>query len=275
MSVNRTSVPLVPGSPGPVLAGPQRRLPRANVGLLAVAVKLAKSTKLLLILASVAAYCLVMSWQASAFLVACLCCHEYGHVWAMRRRGIPTSGFYLIPLVGGFCAASRPSTKRSDEAFIAAMGPVAGLAAAVQGYAIIGLLTGNPPALARAAEIVVFVNLFNLVPIVPMDGGRMLRACVSSFSRPVGLVLVFAGVAAAVLIAVDFHAWILVWVAVLAVFEIRAERRRSMDIAPLGTWSAIGWIGIYLVIALGAVHLLGAYGAVAGGPGLSNALRRF
>ena len=275
MSLTQPSVPLVPGSPRSARASTRRGVPRANAGLIAVGIKLAKSAKFLLILASVAAYSLLMSWQASLVLVFGLCCHEYGHVWAMRRRGIPTKGFYLIPFVGGICAPSRPFGNRSEEAFIASMGPAFGLASAPLCFALAYLVTGTAWAAAGITEFVVFLNLFNLLPIVPMDGGRMLRACVSSFSRPAGLALVFLGVAAAVLMAAEFHVWIMVWVAILAVFEIQAERRRGKGVTPLPKQAALGWIGVYLGIMIAGMFLMVVCDAIASGPSLLGVLRQF
>ena len=279
MSFGQPSVPPVSGSLRRTLdnARPNPRpSPRhANAGLIALCIKLAKSTKFLLILASVAAYAFLMSWQASVVLVLSICCHEYGHVWAMRRRGIPTRGFYLIPFLGGICAPSRPFGNRSEEAFIASMGPVFGLAAAPLCFALALLVTGTSPGAARITEVVVFVNLFNLLPIVPMDGGRMLRACVASFSRRAGFLMVLAGLVSAVVIAATFQAWILAWIAVLAVFEIRAERRRGGGIAPLPKPVAFRWIGAYFGIMVAGVLLMVTCSAMSRGPSLLGILRQF
>ena len=275
MSSTELSIFLGGGSPPPARPAQRRGAGPANAGLIALAIKLAKSAKFILLLASVAAYSLLMSWQAALVLVLGLCCHEYGHVWAMRRRNIPTKGFYLIPFVGGICAPSRPFQSRSEEAFIASMGPVFGLAATPLCLAVAFAITGTIPAAARIVEFVVFLNLFNLLPIVPMDGGRMLRACVASFSRQAGAAMLFLGFAAAVVLAFAWHAWILVWVAMLAVFEIRAERRRGRGVAALPKWTAFGWIGTYLGIMAAGMVLMVACNAVATGPDLLGALQRF
>jgi Zn-dependent protease len=272
MGSSRTSVPRVAAAARPA---PRRGALTANAGLIAVVIKLAKSAKFLLLLASFAAYAVLLSWQASLILVFSLCCHEYGHVWAMRRRGVPTRGFYLIPFVGGLAFPARPFGRRSEEAFIASMGPVFGLLAAPLCFLLARPLTFSAPAAARLTEFVVFLNLFNLLPIVPLDGGRMVRACVASFSRPAGLVLAGLGVGAAVLLAMRLHAVILIWVAALAVLEIRAERQRGGSIAPLPKLAALGWIGAYLGIIAAGVVLMSVYGAIAGGPGLLAVLQRF
>lgn len=275
MSSTELSVFLGRGTPPPARPAQRRGTGPVNAGLIALTVKLAKSATFILLLARVAASSFLMSWQAALVLVLGLCCHEYGHVWAMRRRNIPTKGFYLIPFVGGIRAPSRPFRSRSEEAFIASMGPVFGLAAAPLGFALAVGITGTVPTAARITEFLVFLNLLNLLPVVPMDGGRMLRACVASFSRRAGAVLLFLGFAAAVVLALAWHAWILVWVAMLAVFESWVERRRGNSVARLPTWTALDWIGAYLGIVAAGVALMLACHAVAGGPDLLGVLQRF
>ena len=275
MSSTELSVLMGHGSPPPARPAQRRGTGPANAGLIALAIKLAKSAKFILMLASVAAYSFLMSWQAALVLVLGLCCHEYGHVWAMRRRNIPTKGFYLIPFMGGICAPSRPFQSRSEQAFIASMGPIFGLAAAPLCFALAFAITGTIPTAARITEFVVFLNLFNLLPVVPMDGGRMVRACATSFSHRAGAALLFVGFAAAVVLALAGHAWILAWVAMLAVFESWAERRRRNAIARLPKWTALGWIGAYLGIMAAGVVLMLACNAVASGPDLLGVLQRF
>lgn len=277
MSFGQRSVPLIPPRRSLDTARPRTRPDprRANPGLLALAVKLVKSVKFLLILASFAAYAFLMSWQASLVLVLAICCHEYGHVWAMRRRGVPTRGFYLIPFLGGLAVSSQPFGNRSEEAFIASMGPVFGLATAPLCFVLAFLVTGAIPTAATITSFVVFVNLFNMLPIVPMDGGRILRACVASFNRQAGVAIVFGGLAAAVLMAAAFHLWILVWVAVLAAFEVHAERRYRGNIGPLPKSAAFGWIAAYSGIVAAAVLLMAVCDRISGGPSLLGLLHQF
>jgi Zn-dependent protease len=254
-----------PATPGMSAAGRLYRSPGSGFAArLLVVAKIAKGGKLLGIVASLVAYSFTLSWQVAAVLVAGLCFHEWGHVWAMRRLGIPTSGFYLIPFVGGVCSPKRGFVSRAEEAFVASMGPVFGLAATPVCLAVGYAVTGSLQAAAGSATLLVLVNGFNLLPIVPMDGGRMLRSVAASFSRWLGLVLVAGGIALAICIAVCFHVWILLWIAAIAVLEIVTERRRGGDIVPMRGLPAIGWIAAYLCLLAAVVALTFALGHVAG-----------
>nr|WP_242468712.1 site-2 protease family protein [Rhodovibrio salinarum] len=143
-----------------------------------------KVTKLALAGASVAAYSTLFSWQFALLLVAAIFIHELGHVWSMRRCGMPVKGIYLLPFVGGVAVGQADAENRLSEAQnyeIAMMGPVFGLASVAPLLAAYGA-TGSDFWGASAA-MVALVNLFNLLPIFPLDGGRVLRALFASAGR--------------------------------------------------------------------------------------------
>jgi Zn-dependent protease len=257
-------------------AVPAPRRPRRGpgmTGLLILGFKLLKSTKILLALASLATWSLLLSWQLAVVFLFGLCLHEWGHVWAMHRCGIPTKGFYLIPFVGGVCSPQRPFEHRFEEAFVAAMGPVFGLAAAPLCLALGWTLTGSAKGAANAMDFVVVVNLFNLLPIVPMDGGRMIRAVVASLNRAAGIVLIVLGFGLALYLAWRLPAPILVWIAALGIAEAAAERKRGAAIASLSRCKAALWLGAYLAIGAAAVGLLLVGAAIKGDSAVLDLLR--
>lgn len=227
------------------------------IALLVLGVKAFKSTKFLGLLGSLLAYALSMGWQVAGILVVGLCIHEYGHVWAMRRLGVPTKGFYLIPFVGGIAIPERPFEKRHEEAFIAASGPVFGMVATPLVLGLAWLLTGSLSHAASAAQFLVFMNLFNLLPIVPLDGGRVIRSVVSSFSRTAGIALVVGSGLAAGAMAYAIPSPILGIVGVLALLEVWKTRRTLGHIQAMSSPHALGWLGVYVVlVAVGAALLV-------------------
>ncbi|MDE2007589.1 MAG: hypothetical protein KGI51_13560 [Rhodospirillales bacterium] len=273
-----SSIPSVPwaarnaeGNVGPWAAGtiaaddakPARELRRLNPRLVALLAPLARYATILSIPVSFAAFTLMMPWQVSLVVVFCLCCHEYGHVWAMRRRGIPSKGFYLIPFVGGVAIPSRPISSRSEEAFIASMGPIFGLAAAPLGFVLAYLVTRSVPNAAAATEWVVAINLFNLLPLFPLDGGRMVWASAASFGRMIGIALLALGAVGALVLAFRTQLRFLVVVAILGVSKIRREWRRDGGTAPLSKWRATGWLGAYLGLVIAGTILVGVFGVLA------------
>ncbi len=126
--------------------------------------------------------------EAVVFLLAlfsCVLLHEFGHIVMARRFGVRTPDVILLP-IGGLARLERMPDEPKQELLIAAAGPAVTLVIALALFG--GLrLAGAPldgdslePGRAGIAQQVMWVNvallLFNLLPIFPMDGGRMLRA---------------------------------------------------------------------------------------------------
>ena len=118
-------------------------------------------------------YALLFGWKFGVVFVLQILVHEMGHYLTFRNFGVPASLPMFIPGLGAFI--SSPMTDDPGRNAVAAlMGPVFGVAAATAcwGY---GLLTGEPFWIA-AAYVGFFLNLFNLIPAYPFDGGRVAGA---------------------------------------------------------------------------------------------------
>jgi Zn-dependent protease len=113
-------------------------------------------------------------WRfALGFLVA-VYIHEMGHVAALRRFGIEATAPMFIPGIGAFVRAKQYPGSRLADARIGLAGPIWGLAAAAIAYAAFrftGIQTWG--AVARFSA---WINLFNLLPVWQLDGGRGFRA---------------------------------------------------------------------------------------------------
>jgi Zn-dependent protease len=123
---------------------------------------------------SVAAYALLWGWQFAVGFVLLLFIHELGHVIEARRQGLPVSAPLFIPFLGAMIALKELPNDAWKEARIALAGPIVGsLGAAVvwgMGEAL------DSELLVALAFTGFFLNLFNLLPIVPLDGGRAVAA---------------------------------------------------------------------------------------------------
>jgi Zn-dependent protease len=146
--------------------------------LLYLGIKLLKIAKLAKIatsggsmLLSVAAYSLVYGWIYAAGFVALLFCHELGHYVAARNRGLAVSLPTFIPFVGAWIELKHELPDARTEAIVGVAGPLLGTSAAVAVY-LAALLSGSEMLLALAYAGF-FLNLFNLIPVTPLDGGRV------------------------------------------------------------------------------------------------------
>jgi Zn-dependent protease len=125
-------------------------------------------------LVSVAAYALIWGWSFAAGFVALLFIHEMGHYIQLRREGVKPSGMVFIPFLGAAVGARSLGGSALAEARVGLAGPILGSLACLI-PAGLWLATGEEfwQALAFTGF---FLNLFNLVPVVPFDGGRAMAA---------------------------------------------------------------------------------------------------
>jgi Zn-dependent protease len=125
-------------------------------------------------LVSVVAYQLIFGWLFSIGFVLLLLVHELGHVFQLRREGVEASAPMFVPFLGAVISAKSMGGNAAAEARVGLAGPVLGSIATLVPLGI-WLATGSD--FWRAlAFIGFFLNLFNLVPVLPLDGGRAMAA---------------------------------------------------------------------------------------------------
>lgn len=140
---------------------------------------------LISMMVSIWAYALISPWEFAAGFVALLFVHEIGHVLAAKRIGLPVSAPLFIPFMGALITMKKQPLDAREEAYVAFGGPVLGSigAAVVFGAAYYY----HSPLLYSLAYVGFFLNLINLLPIHPLDGGRIATA-VTRWLWLVGLV---------------------------------------------------------------------------------------
>src|SRR5215467_2488505 len=123
---------------------------------------------------SVVVFSLIFGWPFAIGLVVLLFIHEMGHAIVMKLKGIPIGGMIFIPLLGAAVIMRQMPRNARDEAEVGIAGPIAG---ALASMVCLAIARQNPDTVwAPLAYFGFFINLFNLIPIVPFDGGRVLGA---------------------------------------------------------------------------------------------------
>jgi Zn-dependent protease len=122
-------------------------------------------------LLSVFAYAFVFGWWYAAGFVGLLFVHEMGHFLAARKCGLNVGLPTFIPFVGAWIQLKEQPMDAQTEAFVGIAGPMLGSAAAFVCY-MIARDTGSGLLMALAYAGF-FLNLFNLIPLSPLDGGRI------------------------------------------------------------------------------------------------------
>jgi Zn-dependent protease len=125
-------------------------------------------------LAFFAVYWSLYGWRFALGFVLSIYIHEMGHVMALRRYHIAASAPMFIPFLGAFVRMKQYPGNVGEDARVGLAGPIWGLGSAVVAWlAAIG--TGFPVWYA-IAHTAAWLNLFNLLPIWQLDGGRGFRA---------------------------------------------------------------------------------------------------
>ena len=125
-------------------------------------------------LVSIAAYAWIWGLPFAIGLVLLIFVHELGHVLELRRQGVPASAPLFIPFMGAVIGMKELPDDAWKEARVALAGPFLGSVGAAACW-LAGEATGSE-LLVALAFVGFFLNLFNLIPITPLDGGRAAAA---------------------------------------------------------------------------------------------------
>ena len=159
--------------------------------------------------ASIWFYALFWGWKFAVVFVLLILVHELGHAAFMRFYGVPASLPYFIPGLGAMINMRGRPASQLEESYIALAGPLTGTLASLACYAY-GEATGDRfwTAIAYTGF---FLNLFNLFPVLPLDGGRVVGAISPR-------IWIF-GLVALIVALVAFH-WFNPLILILVVFSI-------------------------------------------------------
>ena len=172
--------------------------------------------------------------------------HEYGHALAARKYGIGTADITLYP-IGGVARLERMPRSAGPELLIALAGPAVNLAIVAVAWPLLQLIGPalRSVELVEALSAIVWINvgllLFNMLPVFPMDGGRVLRALLSGWLGRLRATEIAAGlgrvlaVVGGVYFLLNGH-WAQVFLAgfiltagTFELWSVRAEERRRLQ----------------------------------------------
>jgi Zn-dependent protease len=201
---------------------------------------LTKASTFLSMLLSMGFYWTAFGWPFAVGLVLSLYVHEMGHVYLLRRYGVKAEAPMFIPGLGAMIRLRQAFTDPRQDALVGLAGPLWGLGAALVAL-VAGMATGAPIwfAIARLGG---WINLFNLIPIWQLDGGRAFRALGRSGRW-------FAVLAIAV-------AWSLSEEPLLVLLMLGGVFRTLTDTPPPHSDRQVLWQYVFLVAVLSALTRL-------------------
>jgi Zn-dependent protease len=210
--------------------------------LVSILVKFLKAIKLAkvgLAAASLVGYAALYNWKFGLLLMIAIGFHESGHVWAMKKMGIKTKGFYFLPFIGGAAIAEEEYKTYGENAYVAIMGPVWGLGLALL-CAIAYWVTGIPM-LAAASAWMATLNLFNLLPITPLDGGQLIRSVAFSIHKGLGIIFLAASMSAGLFIMWKLQIGLFALILFIGGIELFSEVRHRLNLARVKAGTLSKW----------------------------------
>ncbi|GIB52753.1 putative membrane protein [Vibrio cholerae] len=229
------------------------------IGLVSLAMKVLKSAKMIKVVmasASLAAYSWLFSFQFALALIGCLVFHEYGHVRAMKYFGMKTKGIYLVPFLGGLALSDEKINTRWQDVVISIMGPCFGF---LLSLLLVGVYwVTDSPFWAALAVFNAFLNLFNLLPVLPLDGGHILKSVSFSMNSKMGVILcvlaILGGIALSYSLGLTLFGFLLLMGALDIVFEWR--QRHHSHLLPLNRYAQMVSTVWYFALVSGLIAII-------------------
>ena len=193
-------------------------------------------------LVSIGAYAWIWGLPFAIGFVVLIFIHEIGHVMELRRQGVPASAPLFIPFLGAVIGMKELPDDAWKEARVALAGPILGSVGAAALW-IAGEASGSE-LLVALAFVGFFLNLFNLIPIVPLDGGRAVAALHPAIWF-VGLLMMVG------LVVVSFNPLLLLIVVIggLDLWRRWKERGQAAEYYRLPMWQKVTVAVVYLGLA--------------------------
>lgn len=207
-------------------------------------------------LVSVAAYAWIWGWKFAVGFVLLLLVHELGHVLELRRQGVPASAPLFVPFLGAVVGMKQMPANAWREARVALAGPILGSLGALACWVAAEALDSD--LLLALAFTGFLINLFNLLPIVPLDGGRAVAA--------VHPALWLAGLAGLGVLVWLRPSPILLVIVVIGAFELWSRWRRRNEPGAAAYYGIPAWqraaagltylaLAVTLGLAMSATHV--------------------
>ena len=160
-------------------------------------------------LVSIGAYTLIYGWRFGVGIVGLLFVHEMGHYIQLKREGIQPSSMWFIPFLGAVVNTRSLGGNALAEARVGLAGPILGSLGVALLLPI--AFTSDDDFWKALVFTGFFLNLFNLLPVVPLDGGRAFAALAPW--------MWFVGLAGVAVLAFTFPNPIILLILLFAAFE--------------------------------------------------------
>jgi stage IV sporulation protein FB len=166
---------------------------------------------------------LIFKWNIGYILVLALVIliHEMGHYLAMRIFNYKDLSIFFIPLIGAYASGTKDRVSQKQETIILLAGPVPGV--------IIGSilyyfgLRDSTKFLITASNIFIIINLFNLLPIMPLDGGKMIRSIFFASNEKINYIFLLLSIILLTFLSIILKSYALLIIPVLLIMNLSRQ----------------------------------------------------
>lgn len=180
------------------------------------------STKSLLSLVLfIAALYFILGWNIYSIIIVAIVIiiHELGHFVAMKHYDYSDLSIFFIPMIGAFASGNKSEVSQKQNTIISLAGPVPGIIIGTIFY-IIGILIENS-LLTNIADIFILINMFNLLPILPLDGGKLVKNLFFDDNLKINIIFLWFSIISIAAIAIYIESYILLIIPVALFFQIK------------------------------------------------------
>jgi Zn-dependent protease len=171
----------------------------------------------------IAAFYFIFKWDLQYILIltGVILIHELGHFLAMRFYKYKDLSIFFIPLIGALASGQKDEISQKQKTIISLAGPLPGV---VIGSGLIALsLVNENDFLWRTGAIFIFLNLFNLLPVLPLDGGQIIKNMFFQNNDKINIVFVWISIIIISLIALKLESYILLVIPFFLFMQIKNQ----------------------------------------------------
>lgn len=173
-------------------------------------------------------YYIFHSFTMLLLITAIVLFHELGHFFAMKYFRYNELGIFFIPLLGAYVSGTKREVSQKESAIILLAGPLPGI---ILGSVFYYLSQNNPSleianiSFDRIGMLLIFLNLINLFPIYPLDGGQLLNRVFLDEESWVGKVFVFLSAAFLCWLAWKLNFWVLLIFPGMMLLRLQTDKK--------------------------------------------------
>ncbi len=171
----------------------------------------------------IGAFYLIFNWELIYIIVltVVILIHEIGHYLAMRIFNYKDLGIFFVPLVGAYASGTKENISQKQNIIILLSGPLPGIIIGLILY-YIGIQDKNE-FLLRTSNIFILINLFNLLPIMPLDGGRVLKSLFFENNEIVSKIFIIISIAVVSYYCIDSQSYFLLIIPFFLLMQLVAQ----------------------------------------------------